>query len=212
MGFLTNIVRNAVSEGINKGISEAVGKAAEKIIAPKAEAYANKVADSLEEATEGLDAASKAAESAEPARKSALSSLEASLNRLSESAEKYAQVLEQRTAGMEAIAEEWKEKLPEFPIWCFGGHDFDIDELGTTSDGNPYYRFRAEGTTQEELDAYVALLREQGFVTQKQDWDDVLYKKLDGEYLVFSKTEAFSSDPVMDVVMYRTADTSEFMY
>ena len=54
MSFLKNLIRNAVSDGIGKGIRDAVSSAAEKIVAPKAEEYANKVADSLDNAAEEI--------------------------------------------------------------------------------------------------------------------------------------------------------------
>ncbi len=87
MGFLKNIIRNAVDDGISKGIRDAVSSAAEKIIAPKAEEIAGKVAESLDNAAGEMSAAT--AESAKEA-KSGFLSLEESLNKLSESAEKYA--------------------------------------------------------------------------------------------------------------------------
>ena len=94
MSFLKNIVRNAVSDGISKGIRDAVSSAAEKIVAPKAEAYANSVANSLDEATQAMDSAASAGSAdIEPGRKSGFSALEESLNRLSQSAEKYAETL-----------------------------------------------------------------------------------------------------------------------
>lgn len=50
MSLLKNLIRNAVNDGISKGIRDAVSSAAEKIVAPKAEEYANSVANSLDEA------------------------------------------------------------------------------------------------------------------------------------------------------------------
>ena len=206
MGFLKNIIKNAVDDGISKGIRDAVSSATEKIVAPKAEAYANKVADSLDSAAEGMNAA--AAASAEE-KKSGLSSLEESLNRLSQSAEKYAETLEQAAASQEDLNKMWNEKVPGFPVWCFGGTDFRFDENGTAADGAVYYIFSAENTTQEGLDMYVALLKENGFVRKYASADEVLYKDLGGEYLVFGKTDAFGAAPVMTVSMVRTKDRSE---
>lgn len=51
MEVLGNLLKNAIGDGISKGIS----KAAERVVAPKAEAYANKVADSLDEATKAME-------------------------------------------------------------------------------------------------------------------------------------------------------------
>ena len=207
MSFLKNIIRNAVDDGISKGIRDAVSSAAEKIVAPKAEAYANKVAESLDNAAGEVDAAAPAASAGE--KKSGFSSLEESLNRLSQSAEKYAATLEKAAATQEDLNKMWNEKVPGFPVWCFGGTDFWFSEIGTAPDGATYYAFNAENTTQEGLDLYVALLKENGFVRKYSTSDEVLYKDLGGEYLVFGKTDAFGTAPVMSVSMVRTKDRSE---
>lgn len=206
MSFLKNLIRNAVSEGIGKGIRDAVSSAAEKIVAPKAEEYANKVADSLDNAAEEMNAA--AAQSTEE-KKTGVSSLEESLNKLSQSMENYAATLEKAAASQEDLNKLWNEKVPGFPVWCFGGTDFRFEENGTAPDGATYYIFCAENTTQEGLDLYVALLKENGFVRKYPTADEVLYKDLGGEYLVFGKTDAFGCAPVMTVSMVRTTDKSE---
>lgn len=206
MSFLKNMIRNAVDDGISKGIRDAVSSAAEKIVAPKAEAYANKVAESLDNAAGEMNAAT-AASAGE--KKSGFSSLEASLNRLSQSAEKYAATLEKAAASQEDLNKMWNERVPDFPVWCFGGTDFWFSEVGTAPDGATYYAFNAENTTQEGLDLYVALLKEKGFVRKYSASDEVLYKDLGGEYLVFGKTDAFGTAPVMSVNMVRTKDRSE---
>ncbi len=206
MGFLKSIIKNAVDDGISKGIRDAVSSATEKIVAPKAEAYANKVAESFDNATEGMNAA--AAANAEE-KKSGFSSLEESLNRLSQSAEKYAATLEKATEVQEDLNKMWNDRVPDFPVWCFGGSNFGFDENGTAQDGAIYYIFNAENTTQEGLDMYVALLKQNGFVRKYASSDEVLYKDLGGEYLVFGKTDAFGAAPVMSVSMVRTKDRSE---
>ena len=202
MGFLKNIIKNAVDDGISKGIRDAVSSAAEKIVAPKAEAYANKVADSLDEATQAIDAASAANEKEE---KHGLSSLEQALDRLSQSAEKYAETMEKAAGGLK----EWNEKLPGFPVWCFGGKDFSIDENYTSDEGTTYYIFSAVGATYEDMEAYVKVLKADGFVQKYKDSDQVLYKDLGGEYLVFSSVEAFNDLDVMCVGMHRTKNKDD---
>ena len=204
MGFLKNIIRNAVDDGISKGIKDAVSSATEKIVAPKAEAYANKVAQTFDSAAEGLGAAQE--NKAET--KDAFSSLEKSLERLSRSAEKYAAAMENNVAGQEALLDEWAKKLDGFPVWCFGGNDFSIQESMKT-DTSAYYMFSAENATQAGLDTYVALLKENGFVRKYAGSDEVLYKDLGGEYLVFGKTDAFGCAPTMTLNMGRTRDKSE---
>ena len=205
MGFLKSIIKNAVDDGISKGIRDAVSSATEKIIAPKAEEYANEVANSLDNAAGEANAAAAGADE----KKNGFSSLEESLNRLSASAEKYAATLENAAASQEDLNKMWNERVPDFPVWCFGGSDFSFDENGTDAYGDVYYIFNAENTTQEGLDLYVALLKQNGFVRKYSGSDEVLYKDLGGEYLVFGKTDAFGAAPVMSVSMYRTKDRNE---
>lgn len=207
MSFLKNIIRNAVNDGISKGIRDAVSSATEKIVVPKAEAYVKKMADSFGSAVS--EAEDAAAAGSEGEKKGSFASLEASLERLSQSAEKYAATLEKATAEQEDLNKMWNEKVPGFPVWCFGGTDFSFEEVGKDAFGAPYYMFNAENTTQEELDLYVALLKENGFVRKYRTSDEVLYKDLGGEYLLFGKTDAFGAAPVMSLAMYRTKDRSE---
>ena len=209
MGFLKNIIRNAIEDGINKGIRDAVSSAAEKIVAPKAEEYANKAADSFDNAAGEVNAAAAAGADE---KENGVSSLEESLGRLSRSAEKYAATLEKAAASQEDLNKMWNEKVPGFPVWCFGGTDFRFDENGTAADGAVYYIFNAENTTQEGLDLYIALLKQNGFVRKYSSSDEVLYKDLGGEYLVLGTTDAFGTAPVMSISMVRTKDRSEIEY
>ena len=206
MGFLKNIIRNAIGDGISKGIRDAVSSATEKILAPKAEECANQMADSLDNAAGEVNAAAAAGADE---KKNGGSSLEESLNRLSQSAEKYAAAMEKAAASQEDLNKMWNENVPDFPVWCFGGTDFWFSECGTAADGAIYHVFNAENTTQEGLDLYVALLKQNGFVRKYSSSDEVLYKDLGGEYLVFGKTDAFGTAPVMTVSMVRTKDRSE---
>ena len=202
MSFLKNLIRNAVSDGISKGIRDAVSSAAEKIVAPKAEEYANKVADSLDEASQSMD---NAAAKTEETAKDSVSSLEEAAKRLSESAEKYAKAMEEKTDWMK----EWNEKLPGFPMWCFGGKEFSINENYTSDEGTTYYYFDAVGATYEDMCAYINVLKADGFVQKYKDSDSVLYKDLGGEYLVFCTVEAFNDLNVMSVGMYRTKNKED---
>lgn len=204
MSFFGRIIKDAIGDGIEKGIRNAVGKATESIVAPKAEQYANKVADSLDEATQGLNSVSSPEKSEE-----GKSSLEKSLDRLSQSMEKYAEVMEKNVAKQEDIMKEWEEKLPRFPVWCFGGDDFWFGEIGEGPDGHMYYSFNVENATEEDLYMYRALLKENGFVRKYSSSEEVLYKDLGGEYLVFGSTDAFGTAPIMSVTFVRTTDKSE---
>lgn len=204
MGLFSNLIKNAIGDGISKGISNAASKATGRVVAPKAEAYANKVADSLDEATKAMDEANSATTSKQEG-----TSLESSLDRMSKSMEKYAAAMEKNVELQEDFIKDWEAKLPGFPVWCFGGHNLRLEEGGVESDGKPYYWFYAEDATQEGLDMYVALLKENGFVRKFSSSDEVLYKDLGGEYLVFGKTDAFGSAPTMSVTLVRTTDKSE---
>lgn len=204
MGLFSNLIKNAIGDGISKGISNAASKATERVVAPKAEAYANKVADSLDEATKAMDETNSATTSKQEG-----TSLESSLDKMSKSMEKYAAAMEKDVELQEDFIKDWEAKLPGFPVWCFGGHDLRLEEGGVESDGKPYYWFYAEDATQEGLDMYVALLKENGFVRKFSSSDEVLYKDLGGEYLVFGKTDAFGSAPTMSVTLVRTTDKSE---
>ena len=217
MGFLKDMIKTAVGDGISKGIRDAVGKAAESIVAPKAEAYANKMAESLENATkESEEAISSAAAQAEGEKKGGFASLENAFQRMSQAAEKYAKTLENATMSQEELAKEWKEKVPGFPVWCFGGSEFSFQITGTSSDGNPYVVFCVENATQEGLNLYTALLKEEGFILEKAVKTTVFltdmadFKEVNGEYLVFSKVEAFNAAPTMTVTLLRTKDRTEF--
>ena len=207
MGFFKNILRNAVNDGISKGIRDAVEKATETILAPKAEEAAGKIADQLDTAVKETEN-----ETAEPERNASLSSLEESLNRMADAAERFAEAAEKNVLVQEDLAKKWAEKLPGFPVWCFGGTDFWFDENGTTSDGNPYNLFELEDATEEGLKLYIELLRNNGFVSQHGPDDDTLYKEVGGEYLVFNKTECFNAAPHLSLVMFHTKDRNEFIF
>ncbi len=208
MGFLKNLIRNAIGDGIRKGVSDAVSREVEKAVAPKAEEYANKAADSLDSAAGEISAA----RAKDDESKNGTSSLEESLDRLSRSAEKYAESLENASSAQEELNRMWNERIPDFPVWCFGGKNFRFDENGTAADGAVYYVFCAEDTTQEGLDMYAALLKQNGFVRKYASSDEVLYKDLGGKYLVFGLTDAFGTAPVMMVSMVCTTDRSEIEY
>ena len=151
------------------------------------------------------DAVSSAAEAGVESGEKAGSSLEQAAERLSRSAEAYAKALENSTAGLR----EWNEKLPGFPVWCFGGKDFSIDENYTSEEGTTYYFFNAAGAAYEDMCAYIKVLKADGFVQKYKDSDEVLYKDLGGEYLVFSSVEAFNDPDVMSVGMYRTKNKND---
>lgn len=163
------------------------------------------MASQFEKATEDVEAINAARSSVS---EETLSSFEQSLNRLSKSAEQYAKAMESAAEKYEeksAGLSEWNEKLAGFPVWCFGGKDFSIEKNFTDENtGTTYYYFNAVGATYEDMCAYVNILKADGFAQKYKDSDQVLYKDLGGEYLVFSSVEAFNDLDVMSVGMFRT--------
>ncbi len=138
------------------------------------------------------------------------SSLEQSLNRLSQSAERYAKVVEENYAANTAGPEKWNELLPGFPVWPFGGKNFSIEErYRDEPTGSLFYNFSAAGATYEEMDAYAQLLKKEGFIQKYKDSDSVLYKDLGGEYLGFGSVEAFNDLDVMCISLGRTKDFNQ---
>lgn len=221
MGLLGNLIKNAVgngiSRGINKGISDGISKAvssaAEKIVAPKVDAYANSVANSLDEASQSLDEAAKAQKELGQAEngQTGTSSLEQSLNRWAQAMERYAKTVEGSCAEQTAGLDKWEELLPGFPVWPFGGRDFSIEvRYVDEPTGSLFYEFRAVGATCEELEKYIQILKNEGFVQKYKGADATLYKDLGGgEYLGFGCTEAFNDLDVMCIALGRTKSLNE---
>lgn len=220
MGLLGSLIKNAVgtgiSDGINKGISEGINKAvssaAERIVAPKVDAYANSVASSLDEASKSLDEATQVQKESERAGngQTGTSSLEQSLSRWAQSMEKFAEAAEKNYEEKTPGLDKWNELLPGFPIWPYGGKNFEIEEkYRDDRTSTIFYEFRAEGATVEELDAYAQLLKKEGFTQKYKDSDSVLYKEAGGEYLGFGSVEAFNDLDVMCISLGRTKDLNE---
>lgn len=212
MGLLGSLIKNAVGNGISEGINKAVSSAAEKIVAPKVDAYANSVANSLDEASKSLDEATQAQKELGQTEggQAAASSLEQSLNKWAQSMEKYAETLEKEYGEKTAGLDKWNELLPGFPIWPYGGKKFSIEvRYVDEPTGSLFYDFNAEGATVEELQAYAQLLKKDGFIQKYKDSDSVLYKEVGGEYLCFSSVEAFNDLDVMCIALGRTKDLNE---
>lgn len=220
MGLLGSLIKNAVgtgiSNGINKGISEGINKAvssaAEKIVAPKVDAYANSVANSLDEASKSLDEATQAQKEIGQTEggQAGTSSLEQSLNRLAQAAEKYSKAVENNYAENTAGLDKWNELLPGFPVWPFGGKNFSIEvRYVDEPTGSLFYDFCAEGATCEELNSYIQLLKKEGFLQKYKGGDQVLYKEVGGEYLGFSCVEAFNDLDVMCIALGKSKDLNQ---
>lgn len=131
------------------------------------------------------------------------------MNKLSKSAEQYAATMEAAAAAQEDLKLLWEKNVPEFPMWFLGGKGFRFD-TNEESDGGSYIRwFYAEDCTQEGLDLYRAMLRQNGFVRKYANSDEVLYKDLGGVYVLLGTTDAFGTAPIMSLTFQKTKDRSE---
>ena len=89
MGLLKNAMKNGISDGISKGLNNAVGKAVEKAVMPKAEQWANRTADQIDQATQSMGEAAAASKTVSTAAGSA-DGWEGAFANLQKSAENYA--------------------------------------------------------------------------------------------------------------------------
>ena len=97
----------------------------------------------------------------------------------------------------EAVMGQWEQYFPQYPKWCFGGIDYQID---TEMDGvNPYYIFSVTFANDREgapaLKQYQQLLLQNGFV-QAGQYPDIchLYKKIDGICFHVDMEHSFDGD------------------
>lgn len=73
MGFLKNLISDAVSEGVGKGIQSAVGKAVESAVRPAADKWAGQAANQIDQAAKDLAESTEAARAASGAAAGAFS-------------------------------------------------------------------------------------------------------------------------------------------
>ena len=94
----------------------------------------------------------------------------------------------------EAQLARWDELLPQFPKWCFGGHDISIEDCGYVN-GHPAYSLTVCGTTFSALEQYRDLLLGSGFKTAGQyPTRGMLYKMDGGVCRCFESDDPFVSD------------------
>lgn len=239
MSFFKHLIKNAENVGkslIQAGdhlIDKASPKAEELFekakssvndvvekVSPKAEALYEKAKDSVNDVVEKV--APKAEELLENAKAKA-SQIGQSVNNLAEQiqsdpGEEVSESAPGEECGQpefqfepnESLVEGWDEKLPGFPKWRFGGNRFEIDENYTSDSGTVFYFLKAYGASEDDLNAYVALLKIDGFRQRYEGSDEVFFKDLGEEYLVFSERDALSDPDVVIVGLYRTRDETEF--
>ncbi len=216
MSFLKNMIKNGISEGINKGITkgitDAVGKAVENVVAPAADKWANKTAQQLDEATNAMDGAAAEVNQAKAENPSGFAALEGALGKWAQSAEKMAAELEKNYA--EELPEkdaqvlvDWQTKLAGFPVWCFGGCEYSIDDNGTDAAGRPYYYFTVHSVNEAAFNSYIMLLKTNGFVQKFPGSNEVLYKKVGEDVYIVGTTDAFYDETTLSIGFSR--DPSE---
>lgn len=109
--------------------------------------------------------------------------------------------IEAEKAAAEADAKAmalWDEWLPQYPKWAQGGKNFSL-EIINEQDGFPTYEFRAEGVDEKALDAYAALLKQNGFKQQSSGSDSVLCKNIGSVDYCFAQIDVLTDNGVSPV-------------
>lgn len=97
-----------------------------------------------------------------------------------------------------AVLAKWHELLPQYPVWCFGGSEYEL-EPSSDDDGSVkiFARFSAGHTdAAAALDKYCSLLAENGFKDPygSGGTPETLYRVIDGECICFNRTDAVTDD------------------
>lgn len=95
-------------------------------------------------------------------------------------------------ARNEATLAKWETLLPQYPRWCFGGQDMQLEEYGLEN-GYPAYGLHMCGTgLPAALAQYVQLLKQNGFIQAGQyPSDSQLFRRVEGVVYCFSSENAF---------------------
>jgi hypothetical protein len=95
----------------------------------------------------------------------------------------------------EAVLAKWETVLPQYPKWCFGGHNLVLETVTENYSGPPCYVFYASGAGSAEVDQYRLLLKQNGFRTAGQYPDESqLYKRVDNTVYNADIEHAFEAD------------------
>lgn len=107
-----------------------------------------------------------------------------------------------------AVLTVWGEKLPQYPKWCFGGRDFNIEEY------NPgcyqfSARFTSDLTAQNAVKQYRELLLQNGF-RQAGEYPDPrhLYKIVDGFCYHCDTEHCFEGDSDCPTINFNIGEPS----
>ena len=85
------------------------------------------------------------------------------------------------------LFEQWETILPQFPKWCFGGEDINLDQY--EDNGRPFYVLQVSGVGFNELTQYRQLLKQSGFTAQSEG---TFYKNGNGAECYFDSEEPFA--------------------
>ena len=88
----------------------------------------------------------------------------------------------------------WEEWIPHYPKWDLGG-ELELTQ-GDTINGEQTVRLFVHNAGQQELNRYITLLKENGFIPAYDGDSDIYYKVVDGVCRSFDKTDAVSDDSV----------------
>ena len=194
MGFLKNLISNAVSEGvgsvkdgIGKGITDAVGKAVETAVKPAADKLAQQTANQLDRAAKTTEEAAKTVEENETALGWLLGDLQAAARKLEEAG---ARPESDEAAAADAAARlNWPKVLPNYPLWDQGGQlELDVDD--ELFNGYPVIHLSVFPAGEDQVNAYVETLKAAGFVPKHGEVDDDMYRKeVGGVLFTMDKTD-----------------------
>jgi hypothetical protein len=101
------------------------------------------------------------------------------------------------------LFEQWETVLPQYPKWCFGGSDIELDEY-PDDDGNPYLALQMCGVGFNELEQYKKLLRQNGFTNLSETQ---LCKHIGGKVYNFNFDDPFSAGAGNLCVMFTTSNS-----
>jgi hypothetical protein len=78
------------------------------------------------------------------------------------------------------LFDQWETVLPQFPKWCFGGDELELEEKGQDN-GYPVYGLIAENVSEDAFNRYIQLLKQNGFApAAKFPSDTDLFKRVNG--------------------------------
>lgn len=183
-----SFLERALKKGISKGIGDAIGRAVQQVVEPKATEFANRAAQKLDQAAQ--------TSTRQAARTS--NELEGAFANLQRAME---DCVEQASpaAGSTDVMSQWRSKLPQYPVWCCGGEDYEIEEF----DGACYFTayFGSSAAARNAVDRYREVLMQSGFRPAGENPNrDNLYKMVDGRCYHADLEHCFDADSTSPTV------------